>query len=127
MCIFDFVRKSFIVGFVGDLGLQLVVKEKNDIVGLKKYYENINDVLGSAFLAGGMVAGFSQLYEISGLPINNYYLFAYGAFLDFLFRNFKLMPSLNNTYYKNIGQINSLFWGGLPFVIANVTPDFNIM
>ena len=113
----NFTEKAFLVGFYGDLGLQIISKYRGNIVGLKNYF-NQHGSLESMFIAGGMMYLFMLIYVWIGFEKNIIYLFIYGGILDILFRNLELFSSLNNTYYKNISPINSFIWGGLPFVMT---------
>jgi hypothetical protein len=113
----NFTEKAFITGFVGDLGLQIIANKRGDIAGLKEYFEQ-HGGLESSFIASSMMYGFANLYERLGFDKNNINLFVYGASLDIMFRQFKIMKSLNNTYYKNTTPIQSAVWGGIPFLIA---------
>lgn len=111
------LTSSFIIGFFGDLGLQLIAHVRGDIVGLSDYFKQHHS-LESAFIAAGMMVGFTLLYQLSGLPVSWSNLFLYGVVLDVIFRNVNLMPSLTDTYYKHITPLNSMLWGGLPFVMS---------
>jgi hypothetical protein len=43
----------------------------------------------------------------------------YGGLFDVAFRQFRLMPSLDD-YYKALHPVESFVWGGIPLVIANM-------
>ena len=116
----DLKTKSFIVAALGDVGLQIVTKQKGDLVGLKDYYE-IHGEIESVLIAGGLMYGLALLYEQLPFPITNFNLFIYGGIWDIIFRQSKISKTLNNTYYQNIGTpLISFIWGGLPMVLPNL-------
>jgi hypothetical protein len=53
---------------------------------------------------------------MTGLPINIATMSLYGAGLDVLFREFRLMPSLDG-YYEALTPLQSMFWGTVPMVL----------
>ena len=113
-----FSIKSFFVGVVGDIILQIIVKEKGNFAGLKDYFKQ-HGQMESYMIAGGMMFALSFLYELTGLPLNNVYLFIYGGIWDLLFRYLRLMPSLDG-YYKSLNHIQSFIWGGIPMILPNL-------
>ena len=115
----NFRDKAFFIGMGGDLALQVITKQRGDFAGLKEYYE-IHGEIESLFIAGGMMFGFSYLYQLSGLPITNTNLFLYGGMLDVIFRNGKISKTLNETYYKNTTPLQSFIFGGIPMVLPNL-------
>jgi hypothetical protein len=115
----SFSHKGFLVGFFGDIGLQLIVHARGNLVGLKDYFE-LHSSLESACLAGGLMYGVSYIYDFFNLPIAIMPLFIYGGLLDIVFRQFGLMKTLNDTYYENINELNSFIWGGIPMVLIGL-------
>lgn len=111
--------KAFLVGFFGDIGLQTISNQRGNIAGLKPYFEK-HGSHESALIAAGLMFLWAWIWELSGLPQNNFLLFLYGGVLDILYRNLNLMPSLEHTYYDAMDPISSFAWGGLPFVFANL-------
>lgn len=116
----DFKQKAFIVGVVGDAGLQIIVKSRGDLVGLKKYFDQ-HGIGESLTIAGGMMFGFGWLFELSGLEMNNTNLFMYGGLLDIAFRKMRLFPSLDG-YYESLTPLESFTFGGIPMVLPNIIP-----
>ena len=117
----NFSQKAFLVGVVGDLALQSFINNKNDLANLEQYFIQ-HGPLESATIAGGLMYAVSKVYELSELPLQPVPLFLYGGFLDIIFRQFHLYPSLNKTYYQALTPIQSWFWGGVPLVLPLLLP-----
>ena len=113
----DLKTKAFLVGVGGDLALQFISSKRGNIAGLKSYFEQ-HGKMESLFIAGGLMFGASYFYELSGFQQSNLNLFMYGGALDVAFRYTRAFPSLDG-YYGSLNPIQSVFWGGLPFIIAN--------
>ena len=113
-----FSIKSFFVGVVGDMALQIIVKKKGNFAGLKDYFEQHGQI-ESYMIAGGLMFFLAFLYELSGLPLTNEFLFIYGGIWDILFRQLRLMPSLDG-YYEALTPVMSFIWGGLPMLLPNL-------
>jgi len=108
-----------IVGFVGDICLQLGINKLNlggpSGWGLKEYFKQ-HGVNESPFIAGGMMTLFYIFYYYSYLPINFISLSLYGIILDYIFRTTMLFPSLTG-YYKYFNYFWSAVWGAIPLVL----------
>jgi len=121
---------SFLVGFFGDLLLQLGVKfgfGGETGWGLKGYFKQ-HGCIESLFIAGGMMTLFHILvlnlnWNEMGLLKGLIYLSIYGIILDLLFRKFMIFPSLEG-YYNYFNYFWSGFWEVfsmcLPFVIMKL-------
>jgi len=64
--------------------------------------------------------GVAYAYELSGLPKNNLNLFVYGIALDVLWRQLKLMKSLDDSYYDVLSPLESGIWGGISVILGNL-------
>ena len=107
--------KAFIVGAIGDIGLQIIAQQRGDIAGLKTYFKQHGST-ESVFIASGLMWGSARIYELTGLPLNPIYLGIYGGILDLGFRYGNIMPSLDN-YYKTMSVEKSMLWGAIPMII----------
>jgi len=103
----DVVSVAFLVGFFGDLFLQILCKSTSFDYGLRDYFTQHNGP-EALFIAGGMMALFMIIYNLTGLPLKWQYLAVYGVILDLLFRTFNIFPSLEG-YYSSLNH----FWSGL--------------
>ena len=109
---------ALFVGFVGDLLLQIMTKHGlggSSGWGLKEYFVQ-HGFRESTFIAGGMLALFYVLYNITGLPFTILNMFLYGILLDLVFRLFRIFPSLDG-YYKYLNYFWSALWGAIPMII----------
>jgi len=121
----DLVSTSFLVGFFGDLTLQIISPRFGGPTGwgLTPYFKQ-HGKAESLFIAGGMMALFYIIYlYVFRLPPNFVYLAIYGVVLDLLFRWFRIFPSLDG-YYGYLNYFWSTFWEAfsmvLPFLIAKI-------
>ena len=114
----DFRVKLFFIGMFGDFLLQLISKLRGDIAGLKPYFE-LHGSLEAAFIAGGTMFIAAHIYNnILRLDTTNVItLFIYGGVLDIIWRQFHLMKTLDETYYKALNPILSFIWGGIPMIL----------
>lgn len=112
----NFRDKCFITGFVGDLLLQGISKQRGNIAGLRDYFQ-LHGSLESGFIAGGLMYFHGYLIEMSGYELSFINLGIYGILMDILYRDLNLMQSLDG-YYKSMDRINSGIWGVIPFLMA---------
>lgn len=112
----SFRDKAFLVGVVGDIFLQLYIRLFRDLAGLKPYFQR-HYPFESVCIAAATMYIVAYLYELTGLPLTIPYLFIFGGIADIVWRQFKLMPSLDQTYYKALTPIESFIWGGIPMVL----------
>lgn len=128
--IHDSVVAGFIVGFVGDLLLNVMTQKLKILdAGLIDYFPR-HKTLEAAFIAGGLVA-FTvyialQLWEkvIIRKTVSETkhlytiaYLFIFGAIFDNFFRFFHLMPTLDGMY-EALSPPVSMFFAGGPLVAS---------
>jgi hypothetical protein len=111
----DLVSIATLVGFFGDILLQLLVKYNVGNWGLKDYFKQHGSA-ESMFVAAGMMAIFYVIYIISGLPLKIGYIAVYGVILDLIFRLTRLFPSLDG-YYASLNYVESAIWGIIPMII----------
>ena len=123
---FHLLMAACLTGFLGDAGLQFLVKGVKGVKGglpplggttgwgLKEYFAQHGSA-ESLFIAGGMLSLFYLVYLVV-LPPNPVYLAVYGVLLDLVFREFALFPSLTG-YYRHLNYFWSAFWGAVPMVI----------
>jgi len=119
----DIISVAFLTGFMGDIGLQLLVASGMGGPsgwGLKSYFKQ-HGPLESMFIAGGMLAGFYMIYiYILGLPIHThthiYYIGIYGIIIDYIFRKFMIFSSLKG-YYAYMNYYWSAFWIFVPMIL----------
>jgi hypothetical protein len=114
----DLVSTSFLVGFFGDLILQITSPRFGGPTGwgLTPYFKQ-HGKAESLFIAGGMMALFYIIYiYVFRLPPNFVYLAIYGVVLDLLFRWFRIFPSLDG-YYGYLNYFWSTFWEAFSMVL----------
>lgn len=120
---------GFVVGFVGDAGLNFLTQVAKVLdAGLVDYFP-LHGTFEALCIAGGLVALVTfvsliiwtrvfkmSLYDFIPTAI---YLFIFGAVLDLAFRYLHLMPTLDGMYeYLSIPV--SMFFAGSPLVAAYV-------
>ena len=121
--ILRFRDKCFITGFLGDFVLQMIVKIRGNLSGLKEYFKR-HQRFESMFIAGGMMYFFGYIYEIIGFEVNYGNLLIYGGLLDVIWRRLGLFNTLTNTYYAENTQFQSMIWGGsLPMILPLLLSD----
>jgi hypothetical protein len=115
----DIITNATLTGFIGDASLQLLTSKGLGGPtgwGLNSYFSQ-HGPIESLFIAAGMMAVFYIVYMyILKLPLKPTYLAVYGIVLDYLFRRFRLFPSLDG-YYHHLNYIESAIWGAIPMVI----------
>jgi hypothetical protein len=116
----NLLTSAFMVGFIGDLLLQLLTKGLglggSSGFGLISYF-NQHGVAESMFIAGGMLVFFNILYiNLIKLPLTVFNLALYGVILDLIFRLTMLFPSLHG-YYQHLNYFWSAFWGAIPMIL----------
>ena len=112
----NIVTKSFFIGFIGDLILQLIVKLKGNFGGLKNYFE-LHGTFESAMIGAGIMFILTYIYTKLKLPLKFIPLFIFGGIADIIWRQFNLMKSLENTYYKRLNPLQTFFWGGFSNIL----------
>lgn len=123
----DLVSISFLVGFFGDLTLQLASPRLGGPTGwgLTPYFKQ-HGKAESLFIAGGMMALFFIIYlYVFRLPPNYVYLAIYGIVLDLLFRWFRIFPSLDG-YYGYLNYFWSGFWQAFSMILPLLVKDILI-
>ena len=98
---------AFLVGFFGDIFLQLLCQTPYFDYGLKEYFK-IHGAPEAPFIAGGMMVLFVIIYRFTGLPIKWEYFAIYGVILDILFRTFMIFPSLK-AYYSALLRFGRVY------------------
>lgn len=123
--ILDVTVIGFIIGFLGDLLLNLMTQKLKILdAGLIEYFPR-HKTLEAAFIAGGLVSFtvYISLFIWENLIMNDtiseikywytiLYMFIFGAIFDNLFRFFHLMPTLDGMYQKLNPIISMIFAGG---------------
>jgi hypothetical protein len=121
----DLVSISFLVGFFGDLTLQIASPRIGGPTGwgLTPYFKQ-HGKAESLFIAGGMMALFFIIYlYIFRLKPNYLYLAIYGIILDLLFRWFRIFPSLDG-YYEYLNYFWSGFWQAFSMILPLLVSQF---
>lgn len=117
--LFHVISIACLVGFVGDVLLQLGIKKfylgGPSGWGLKEYF-NQHGSIESPFIAAGMMTLFYILYFYSHLPFTFINLAIYGIILDYIFRITMLFPSLIG-YYNYFNYFWSAIWGAIPLIL----------
>ena len=112
-----------ITGFIGDMLLQIGVKQFHlggpTGWGLKRYF-SLHGSAESTFIAGGMMTIFYVL--LGSLPKTYAVLAIYGVILDFIFRKTMLFASLKE-YYEYFNYFWSAVWGAIPMIIPLLIYD----
>jgi len=113
----NYNQKTFIIGMIGDLLLQQIVKyhPNGDFAGLKSYFK-IHGQFESLLIAGGMMYFFGILFDLLKQPKTFFNLAIYGTILDILFRQFRLFPSLDG-YYNALTPFQSILWAIIPITL----------
>lgn len=109
--------KAFFVGIAGDAALQVIVRGRGDLAGLKSYFDK-HGPEESLFIAGAIMYFAVVSYEWTGFEVSNSSLFMYGGLLDIAWRQLRIFPSLDG-YYQAMTPVESFIWGGVPLLIAN--------
>ena len=113
----NFAEAGFVVGFVGDLALQIIVDIRGNIANLKPYFQR-HGPIESLFIAGGVMFFVSWIYEWIPYVQKNYWqVFLYGGIWDILWRKCHLFITFDDTYYTANNQLESFIWGGIPMVL----------
>ena len=119
----DLIVASSLVGFFGDLLLQIFVHFGIGDWGLKEYFHQ-HGKLEAMTIASGMMSLFYILYfVVLKLPAKYEYLAVYGIILDLIFRETMLFPSLKG-YYNALNYFESAVWGAIPLVLPLLMVDF---
>lgn len=134
---------GFIIGFIGDLGLNISTQRLRILdAGLINYFP-LHGTVEAAFIAGGLVSFCVYISlllwekvimrkKISEIKHRDtiIYLFVFGCILDLFFRYLHIMPSLNGMYEKLSIPVSMLFAGGpiaasfiLAILIDNLRSD----
>ena len=109
---------AFLVGFFGDIFLQLLCQTPYFDYGLKEYFK-IHGAIEAPFIAGGMMVLFSIIYGFTGLPLKWEYLAIYGVILDIIFRVFMVFPSLKG-YYSALTPFWTCLWEAVSMVLVYI-------
>lgn len=114
------VKKLLVIatltGFIGDILLQLMVKNNIAEWGLSGYFKQ-HGKAESTIIGAGIMAFFYALYALSGLPFKIQYMVVYGLIIDLLFRHLHIFPSLD-MYYKKVGYFGTVVIGAIiPLII----------
>jgi len=122
----ELISIACIVGMLGDMILQIGANKfhmgREDNWGLKSYFLQ-HGSLESIFIAGGMMTFFYILYYTIGIEFTYIRLIIYGIILDYVFRKFRLFPSLDG-YYEYFNYFWSGVWGAIPMIIPLMIYDF---
>jgi len=109
---------AFLVGFFGDIFLQILCNTTPFDYGLRGYFKEHGSV-EATFIAGGMMVLFLIIYGFTGLPLKWEYLAIYGVVLDILFRTFMIFPSLKG-YYSALTPFWTCLWEAVAMVLVLV-------
>jgi len=107
---------SFLVGFFGDIFLQVLCNTTSFDHGLRGYFKEHGSI-EAPFIAGGMMVLFSIIYSLTGLPLKWEYFAIYGVLLDILFRTFMIFPSLKG-YYSALTPFWTCLWQAVSMVLV---------
>ena len=107
---------AFLVGFFGDIFLQLLAKFTSFDYGLRGYFKE-HGAVEAPFIAGGMMVLFIIIYGLTGLPLKWQYFAIYGVILDILFRTFMIFPSLKG-YYAALSPFWTCLWEAVSMVLV---------
>lgn len=116
----DLIALAVLVGFFGDLGLQVMTKQWGmggpTGWGLLPYFEQ-HGTYEALFVAAGMMGLFYVMYQyLFGLPYTALGLSIFGIVLDLIFRYTRLFPSLDG-YYRSLNHFWSAFWAVVPMLL----------
>jgi len=113
---------GFLVGFFGDIFLQLLCQTPYFNYGLKEYFKQ-HGAPESPFIAGGMMVLFLIIYRFTGLPIKWQYFAVYGVILDILFRVFMIFPILKG-YYSALTPFWTCLWEAVAMVLVVIAYSY---
>lgn len=112
----SFIRAAIIVGLFGDLTLQLIVKNSDEInkFGLKTYFEQHGSI-ESLFIAAGMTSTFAMIYKYIDPKLDAIMMIIYATSLDILFRYYRkdYFKSLDD-YYNIEPYYYTILWAIIP-------------
>ncbi len=107
---------AILTGFIGDILLQLMVKNNIAEWGLSGYFKQHGSA-ESTIIGAGIMGFFYALYALTGLPFKIQYMVVYGLIIDLLFRHLHIFPSLN-MYYQKVGYFGTVVIGAIiPLII----------
>jgi len=109
---------AFLVGFFGDIFLQILCKTTPFDYGLRGYFKE-HVAPEAPFIAGGMMVLFYIIYNFTGLPLKWQYIAIYGVILDILFRVLMIFPSLKG-YYSALNPFWTCLWEAVAMVLVLV-------
>jgi hypothetical protein len=113
----NILTKSFFIGLIGDLILQIMVKLRGNFGGLRDYFK-LHGIFESMMIGAGIMFVLIFIYTELKLPMKFVPMFIFGGVADIIWRQFNLMPTLKDTYYKRLNPFQTFFWGGF----SNVLP-----
>jgi len=113
---------AFLVGFFGDIFLQILAKTTPFDYGLRGYFAEHGSI-EAPFIAGGMMVLFYIIYSFTGLPLKWQYIAVYGVLLDILFRTFMIFPSLKG-YYSALTPFWTCLWEAVSMVLVIAVYSF---
>ena len=107
---------AFLVGFFGDIFLQILAKSTPFDYGLRGYFTE-HGAVEAPFIAGGMMVLFYIIYNFFKFPLKWQYIAVYGILLDILFRTFMIFPSLKG-YYSALTPFWTCLWEAVAMVMV---------
>ena len=107
---------AFLVGFFGDIFLQVLANTTSFDFGLRGYFKEHGSV-EAPFIAGGMMVLFTIIYNLFKIPLKWEYFAIYGVILDILFRTFMIFPSLKG-YYSALTPFWTCLWEAVSMVLV---------
>ena len=115
---------AFLVGFFGDIFLQILCNTTSFDYGLREYFKQHGSP-ESPFIAGGMMVLFYIIYGFTNLPLKWQYIAVYGVILDILFRQFMIFPSLHG-YYAALTPFWTCLWEAVSMVLVILFFNFKL-
>ena len=113
---------AFLVGFFGDIFLQILCKISSFDYGLRGYFKE-HGAVEAPFIAGGMMVLFYIIYNLFKFPLKWQYIAVYGIILDILFRTFMIFPSLKG-YYSALTPFWTCLWEAVAMVMVIAVYQF---
>jgi hypothetical protein len=125
----DATSSAFVVGLVGDILLNFSTQNLGYDFGLKKYFKH-HGALEAMFIAAGLMWASMWLgLKLWPLDINHpdtvLFLFLFGSVVDVLFREYRLMPTLDGMY-KSLHPFLSMIYAGGPLVLSYYAAKFYV-
>lgn len=118
MELYNLILIAWLVGFIGDLTVQLANKQHITGFsgkGLTTYFW-IHGRAESAFIAAGIIAGFYAIWIGLGLPLRWEFILPVALILDLIWNYANIFPSLKE-YYKEPYIPRTILGVVIPFLL----------